>query len=171
MSFVKAKLSLLQIYKWHFEVFSCKTASIELRGAMMGFPQIIIALSFSLNLAQSLTTYQSLLPLTQGNSSAGLKLKKSSVLKATNFSEGISFCGRWNYRHLDSILFATEEPQFLTKLWIAEDESYFYFGSMNRIVTNGDVNDPFRIWITNQWHHLCVSFDRKSSRLVLIKVT
>ena len=51
----------------------------------------------------------------------------------------------------------------------AYDMTFFWFGSMNWIVKDLQRNS-FIIWSTNRWHSICVSFDRKTSHLTLVKV-
>ena len=53
-----------------------------------------------MNTARAILFYQSTEPLNATSPLAGLKFVPNSVLKETNFTDGITICGRFNYRLL-----------------------------------------------------------------------
>ena len=133
----------------------------------------ILALLIHLQLqnAHTLVTYESTLKINDTNPFAGLKLVKDSIKKDTNFEDGITICLRFYLRKLGGVVFKHEypgKPVFMEAQAIYK-QSFFFFGSMNWIVKDLQRNS-FIIWSTNRWHSICVSFDRKTSHLTLVKV-
>ena len=136
----------------------------------------------------SLVSYQSILPINASNPLAGLRLLKESIKRDTNFTNGITICNRFNYRQLGadkiwspktgigSYIYAQtnrgfhSESESVIKLNAAYDKTFFWFGKMNWILRDM-VKDSFLAWSTNRWHGLCVSYDRKTSHITLVKVS
>ena len=120
---------------------------------------------------QSLVVYKSLEPIDAKEPLAGLTFDPKSALKATDFSTGISFCGRFNYRKLgwQSFMVASSNPHLLVRLSMGGQSTFLFFGNMNWIVKDLE-KDKFLIWSTTRWHHICLSFDRINSHLQFFKV-
>ena len=129
---------------------------------------------FHFQTCQTLVTYKSTLPLNATSPFAGIRLLKESIKKDTNFTNGISICVRFNYRQLGSgtFIFAQHKPG--TDLFVQAQsgyyESFFFFGKMNWILKDMKTGS-FLVWSTNRWHSICVTFDRNTSHITLVKVS
>ena len=101
---------------------------------------------------------------------SGLKLNSSSVEKS-NFTQGISICGRFNYNRLGGTwdLFRIETPGAFMWGFMGYQETFIGFGYYNWVVKEVPQN-YFRLWSTNQWHQICWSYDRQTSFLMFVKV-
>lgn len=116
-----------------------------------------------------LSAYKSTLSITDPNPDAGLRLVRNATKKETDFTDGLAFCGRFNYRRLstDSVLFQFESMNLWT--WMGYDQTFLFFSQYNWIVRDVHKNS-FSIWTAQRWHHICLSFDRNTSHLLFIKV-
>ena len=136
----------------------------------MKFPTIIVGYIFISLLikCQAIIVYKSLESIESDEPFSGLRLIPTSVSKSSNFTHGLSFCARFNYRRLgwNSYTFFTLVPYKFIWLPMGNTETFFFFGKMNWILKD---SDSFRIWSTNKWHHICVSFDRISFNLKVVK--
>ena len=104
---------------------------------------------------------------------SGLKLNSSSVEKS-NFTQGISICGRFNYNRLGAAgkstqIFQIETPGAFMWSFMGYQETFMQFGYFNWVVKEVPKNN-FRLWSTNQWHQICWSYDRQTSFLMFVKV-
>ena len=97
---------------------------------------------------------------------SGLKLIAESV-NPSNFTNGISICGRFNLTRLAG---TTRILAIGNQMWahMGYDETFFEFGFRNGIVKEVHTNN-FRLWSTNRWHQICISFNRKTSHLMFVK--
>ena len=88
-------------------------------------------------------------------------------LGSSNFTQGITICGRFNLARLagETRILAIGDQMWL---FMGYHETFLQFGFRNWIVKNPAAN-VFGIWSTNRWHHICFSFDRKTNHLMLIK--
>lgn len=134
----------------------------------LGFNIILVFLTIS----EAITVYRSLEPIDTILPMAGLRLNPKSILKETNFTKGVSFCGRFNYRKLgwySKMIDAMSYPFFVT-MYMGEPNTFINFGNLWLIVKDIEKN-TFHIWSTNKWHHICLSFDRSKFHLKLYKVS
>ena len=132
--------------------------------------QAVFAMALSLTLTESIVVYER---SGLADPYPNLKLKKSSILKATNFTLGISICARWNFKHLDTEAAVFQNPvQGLGFGVIGDREQYrVQFGNLSRkYVFEVDEDHMPESFIINQWHHVCLSFNRKTNHLVVIQV-
>ena len=108
--------------------------------------------------------------LTDPNIGSGLRLKSESVSRS-NFTRGISICGKFNYSRIagSAQLIQIETPGALMWSFMGYQETFMQFGYINWVVKEVPQNN-FRLWSTNRWHQICWSFDRNSSYLMFVKV-
>ena len=101
---------------------------------------------------------------------SGLKLNSSSVEKS-NFTQGISICGRFNYRRIagSNQLIQIETPGAFMWSFMGYQGSFMQFGYINWVIKEVPSNN-FRLWSTNRWHQICWSFNRQTSFLMFVKV-
>ena len=132
----------------------------------------LITISGILQKSQAMVSYNSLEPINATEPLAGLKLQKGSVEKSSIFTEGITICSRFNYRVLSkSIIFSigSDVDNWKITARAGYDETFLFFWNINWIVKEPDTN-KFRIWTTNRWHHICLSFNKSTYQLTLVKV-
>ena len=135
---------------------------------------LVILLLTNLENVFTITAYHSMEALNATNPLAGLTFDVSSVSKATNFTKGITFCIRFNFKLLsrESTIFATNMPtddSVRLLLSAGYHWSLLYFGGLNWILKES-VSGSFELWSTNRWHSICLGFDKLTSRITLIKV-
>ena len=99
----------------------------------------------------------------------GLKLIAKSE---TNFTLGLTICGRFNYELLskESNLFwiGTSYNDLFIWSFMGYKETFIGFGGHNSVVKDGD--DNFLLWGPNRWHHICLAYDRPTAHLLFVKV-
>ena len=110
------------------------------------------------------------------NKPSSLQLDQSSVLKVTDFEKGISVCGRFIFERFrpPQILFKAqpvkwadrENQNWFLAIWNGHSGTFMEFGNFNRLMKEGENYD---IWSPNTWHSLCLSFDRLSSNISIVK--
>ena len=122
----------------------------------------VISFILFLKTSFSLIVYKSNEPLQSITPFSGITAFENTVKKSTNFERGISICVRFNYQKLTSESWVFVRPH-LTRLFAGYAESFLFFGGKNWIVKE--------VWVPNTWHHICLSYDRETSHLSLIKVS
>ena len=129
---------------------------------------------FMLSSCASLKIYQSIYKGQPGES--GLKCYKPNYL---NFlTNSLSFCMRFNYKKLDTILFHFNSPDSDIDTILHFKYPYSFFGwgfdSNPRSFKSWLLKDPktnnFDIWCAYKWHHVCFAYDSNTNHIVLIKV-
>ena len=104
---------------------------------------------------------------------AGLRLQKDSIEKNTNFTSGITICTRFNYKILsrDEVfhIFSNKNGYHKIGSEAGYEESFLFLWNINWIIKDPESN-KFQLWITNNWHHICLSYDRSTSHVIFVKV-
>ena len=115
--------------------------------------------------SESVTVYSSVHD--NGTLGSGLKLLPESVSQPSNFTQGITICGRFNLARVGGSSFILAIGQQMW-LFMGYDETFLEFGFRNWIIKDV-ITDNFYIWSTNRWHQLCFSFDRITYHLMFVK--
>ena len=113
----------------------------------------------------------------QGWPNSGLRIMNDTLEKQNpDFKEGLSICMRFYYELLGwgSTLFVHEvkgfeEVHHFYWMFAGYKESFLFFATQNWLIKDLDL-DTYQIWNTNQWHHFCLSYNKNSSYISLIKV-
>ena len=123
-------------------------------------------------IGQGLVSYQSLdPPKNDTNWDSGIKFLKDSIVKQSNFTKGITICTSFNFQMIDDYESWILSVDGLTiALRTAYEETGLFFSGMGWIVKDLQTNS-FQLWAPNKWHHFCLSFDKNSSHIRLIKVS
>ena len=123
-------------------------------------------------ISQGLVSYQSLdPPKNDTNWDSGIKFLKDSIVKQSNFTKGITICTSFNFQTIDDYESWILSVDGLTiALKTAYEETGLFFSGMGWIVKDLQTNS-FQLWAPNKWHHFCLSFDKNSSHIRLIKVS
>jgi hypothetical protein len=120
--------------------------------------------------SQALVAYKSLEPINATEPLAGLKLQKDSIEESSNFSQGITICCRFNFKILSrSKVFWIKSGDLTIASEAGYTESFLFFWNMNWIMKEFE-SQKFRIWNTNRWHHICLSFNKNTSHVTFVKV-
>ena len=130
----------------------------------------VIALALCLTLAKSIVVYER---SGLADPYPSLKLKKSSILKATNFTLGLSICACWKFKRNDKNVAIFQNPgQNLGFTVSGQYERYLViFGNQKQLYFHDiDEDHTKESFFINQWHHVCLSFIRKVHHLVAIQV-
>ena len=135
-------------------------------------PSLIILMLNIIQISMAIIiVYQSTEPLNATAPHAGLKIMPNSTEKDANFTQGISICGRFNYRLLSANSFMFMSDWTYINLPMDYEETFFHFGYYNWVVYTVNATDPYRNWVTNRWHSICIAFNAITSHLLLVKVT
>ena len=112
------------------------------------------------------------------NSPTSIQLVKSSVLKKTDFKDGISICGRFMFDRLKppQHIFCAQKVSWpdkpnrvwFTCLWNGDLGTFMAFGNYSALVKIS-TKDKFSLWTQSAWHSLCLSFNRQTNHLVIVK--
>ncbi len=147
----------------------------------MKYQSLVLTITlFNVTLGQAeefLKVYQSTEPIETPSPLAGLHLDTNQT--SVQITKGLTFCVRFNYKILSdaSQLFRIENSQW-GLLWfkVGYQASFFGLGTglgpdtrSNWIIKDLQ-KDRFRIWAANSWHHVCIAYDKKTSRIALVKV-
>jgi hypothetical protein len=90
---------------------------------------------------------------------------------STALTKGITICASFNLQMIDDFESWILSVDGLTiGLKTAYQETGFFFSGMGWIVKDLQTNS-FQLWAPNKWHHFCLSFDKNSSHIRLIKVS
>ena len=99
---------------------------------------------------------------------AGLVSNGLTTQNISNFDKGITICTRFNYKQLSTQSWIFTQGA-LSWIFAGYQESFLMFGNINWILKDPKTQS-FRMWITNRWHHICLSYDRNTSHISLMKV-
>ena len=127
----------------------------------------------------NLNVYQSTLNLLESQKSlSGLYFQNTDT--TTLQFNSLSVCIRFNFKKLgkgnDARIFAfdwPESPKDFVYMYARYPATWMTFGLYPTaygayIIGEGD---NYNIWATQRWHHICLSFDKKSSKISLVKVS
>ena len=117
--------------------------------------------------SESITVYSSVQSNGTSSMGSGLKLLPDSVSQPSNFTQGITICGRFNLARLAGSNFILAIGQQMW-LFMGYAETFLEFGFRNWVIKDL-ATDNFYIWSTNRWHQICLSFDRQSHHLMFVK--
>ena len=135
----------------------CKEITVQ---AVLYFVVLI-----NLPIAKSLEILKQLKPLNKPDPLIGLQLRKESIMKATEFNKGMTFCGRFYFlRFPFGVLMkdpkSSDESSFL---WLSVYEKF-------DILIGGIFFLSYNSGKTNQWNHICLSFDKDACHVAFVKV-
>ena len=115
---------------------------------------------------------QSLEPL-ENPDPDGIKLRRHSILKDSEFSKGITFCGRFYFLSFPQVLLhigLNNRKHFIKILRGKEDENFWLkIGGISFEIKNVQYENN-QLWITNQWQHFCLAFSADTFHVSMIKV-
>ena len=129
----------------------------------------------------SLKVYRSTLPLGSKSGISGLKFVNQN--DKINYTNSMTFCGRFNYKNLgsQSIMFSIdEEMKIRPYLWIKMEYplAFMSFGNYDNDQVNfanwilqNPKTEEFSIWYPNKWHHFCIAHDNERSHIALVLVS
>ena len=125
-------------------------------------------------IVNTLLVLKSLEPLDKPDPFPGVKLRKNSVLNDSEFSKGITFCGRFYFlrfpQKLLEIGLANPKPFITIQRKKIKENFWLFIGGVAFEIKNvQSENNP--LWITNQWHHFCLSFSVETLHVSMIKVS
>lgn len=127
-----------------------------------------------------LNVYQSTVSLIESNSLvSGLHFQTTAM--TTIHSNSLTVCIRFNYKRLglgnEARIFAFDWPGS------SKDFLYMYARYPHTWMSLGHYENPtafggyiisenynYNVWATNRWHHLCLSFEEKATKITLVKV-
>ena len=90
---------------------------------------------------------------------------------STALTKGMTICTSFNLQMIDDYESYILSIDGLTiGLKTAYEETGLFFSGMGWIVKDLQTNG-FQLWAPNKWHHFCLSFDKNSSHIRLIKVS
>ena len=122
----------------------------------------------------SLMVLKSLEPFDEPDPFSGAELRRISVLNDSEFSRGITFCGRFNFLRFPQELLqiGSRNPFPFIRIKRKKLDKNFH-------LSIGDVwfeiksvyNENNQLWITNQWQHFCLAFDVDTLHISIIKVS
>ena len=131
-------------------------------------------------IVNTLLVFKSLEPLDKPDPFPGMKLRRNSTLIDSEFSKGITFCGRFYFRRFP-LWQPPESPQPLIFIGLDFPGSPFIIiyremGKENFWLWIGGIffeikTAPYENWITNQWQHFCLAFSVDMLHLSIIKVS
>ena len=139
----------------------------------------IVAILNLKNSSSALKVYHSLLPVDSDSGLAGLHYLKQN--QSVSFTNSLTYCLRFKYQKLGDqsfIWFIGEPGSWVNSMilraqypatWFLFGPTYQHFGHSNWIVKDPITNE-FDIWRTNNWHHLCISYDKVNNLLSMTKV-
>ena len=117
---------------------------------------------------------KSLEPLDKPDPFPGMKLRRNSILKDSEFSKGITFCGRFNFRRFSPVLLEiglVNSPSFIKIARLGDKENFWlYIGGVSFEIKDVQ-NENNQLWITNQWQNLCLAFTTDTFHISIIKVS
>ena len=127
-----------------------------------------------------LNVYQSTVSLIESKSLvSGLHFQTTAM--TTIHSNSLTVCIRFNFKRLglgnEARIFAFDWPGS------SKDFLYMYARYPQTWMSLGHYEDPtafggyiisenynYNVWATNRWHHLCLSFEEKATKIILVKV-
>ena len=122
----------------------------------------------------TLMVFKSLEPLDKPDPFSGAQLSRILVLNNSEFSRGITFCGRFNFLRFPQELLqiGSRNPFPFIRIKRKKLDKHFH-------LSIGDVwfeiknlhNENNQLWITNQWQHFCLAFNVATLHISIIKVS
>ena len=122
----------------------------------------------------TLMVLKSLEPLNKPDPFPGMKLRRNAILNDSEFSKGITFCGRFNFLRFPRIFLeiGLANPNPFVKIKRRRESEYFWLFIGGVWFEIKDVqNENKQLWITNQWQHFCLAFDADMFHVSIIKVS
>ena len=122
----------------------------------------------------TLMVLKSLEPLDKPDPFSGMKLRRNSILNNSEFSKGITFCGRFYFLRFPQTLLeiGLAAPQPFIRIGRSKIKENFWLLIGGVILEIKDVqNDSNQLWITNQWQHFCFAFNVDIFHISIIKVS
>lgn len=141
---------------------------------VFGASIVFLCISFS----NALDAYKSTLPIEKVSGASGIKLKNGFSFKKT-FTNSLTFCTRFNFQRLGNRILEFRDPLTLELLlWIRLEAKFTWFGYGNHLVEGSYsswlLKDPhsnnYAVWQSNNWHHLCISYNADTTYVNFIKV-
>ena len=119
-------------------------------------------------IVNTLLVFKSLEPLDKPDPFPGMKLRRNSTLIDSEFSKGITFCGRFYFRRfpVGPWLYIGLDSQ---KPFISMDKSWIWIGGVFFEIKDVQ-HENNQLWTTNQWQHFCLAFSVNMFHVSLIKV-
>ena len=121
-------------------------------------------------IVNALMVLKSLEPFDKPDPFPGLKLKRNSIVNDSEFSKGITFCGRFYFHRFQQVLLRTSFIQISMLKDESVDLPNLNIGGVWFKIKNGQ-NENNQLWITNQWQHFCLAFDADMLHVSMIKVS
>ena len=122
----------------------------------------------------TLMVLKSLEPFNKPDPFPGVKLRRNSVLKASEFSKGITFCGRFYFLRFQQVLLeigSANSSPFIRIVKLKVDKHFWLqIGGISFEIKDFP-NENNQLWITNQWQHFCLAFSVDMLHLSIIKVS
>ena len=90
----------------------------------------------------------------------------------TNLTRGVTLCGRFYYTRIiesSSVPFFVQSKSY-QYFWarMGYQETFWGFADFNWILKD-PIQDSFRIWAANRWHHICIALDKRTKHFVVVK--
>ena len=140
----------------------------------------VFCLNF-LRLISALNVYQSSLTLTEAqNQLSGLYFLNTA--QPSKYSNSLSTCIRFNYKRLGS----GNEARVFAFDWPGSARNLLYFYARyphtwmslglyeNSTAFGGYIigeSDKYIVWAPQRWHHICLSYDKQTAKISLVKVS
>ena len=128
-------------------------------------------------IVNTLLVFKSLEPLDKPDPFPGMKLRRNSTLNDSEFSKGITFCGRFYFRRFpvspQPLLFIGldfQSPFLIIYREIEKENFWLWIGGIFFEIKNAQYENN-QLWITNQWQHFCLAFSIDMLHLSIIKVS
>ena len=122
----------------------------------------------------TLLVYKSLEPLDKPDPSPGMKLRGHSILNDSEFSKGITFCGRFYFLRFPEILLeiglANPTPFVKIRRRKVKENFWLCIGGIWFEIKNVQ-NENKQLWNTNEWQHFCLAFNTGTFHVSIIKVS
>ena len=117
----------------------------------------------------NLMVLKSLEPFDEPDPFSGAELSRISVLNNSEFSRGITFCGRFNFRRFSPVMLEVGSFIKISRGKVYED-FFLGIGGVGFGIKNVQ-NEKNQLWITNQWQNFCLAFSVDTFHVSLIKVS
>ena len=86
------------------------------------------------------------------------------------YLKGITFCGCFYFLRFPRTLLhigSLKDP--FISFYMTFEQTWFIMADRWFVVKDVQ-RDDYRLWITNNWHHICLSFDSITMQVVFVKV-
>ena len=121
------------------------------------------------SIVNALMVLKSLEPLDKPDPFPGMKLRRKSIVNVSEFSKGITFCGRFNFRRFSPVMLEVGSFIKISRGKVYED-FFLGIGGVGFGIKNVQ-NEKNQLWITNQWQNFCLAFSVDTFHVSLIKVS